>query len=199
MAKSLSVSGLTIFLFIKWGSQILRLFPRANIIVACMQIGSNTIVRALYSLFHPAWMTPCFSSDRQTVAQLERTESSRKGQPWLFHVSPCATIGMGALSPAPLLAGGEIWSLSRPGGILCFCKSFKRPIFSFAALLSPRSIFFSCSEIHSPSLETWALYRKSLACTSTNGWLLFAVCSSWCCKGIAKNYWLKRKRGKKKG
>lgn len=83
--------------------------------------------------------------------------------------------------------------------ILCSCKSFKRPIFSFAALLSPHRIFFSCSEIRSLSLETWALYRKSLACTSTNGWFLFAVCSSWCCKGVAKNYQLRCKSRKKNG
>lgn len=121
-------------------------------------------------------------------------ESSGRGQPGFF-MPPHITARISPPTPAPLLAGGELWDLSRPGGFLCFCKSLKWPIFSFAALLSPHNIFFSCSEIHSPSLEMWALYRKSLACTSTNGWALFPVCSPWCCKGIAKNY---RRRHKSK-
>ena len=69
-------------------------------------------------------------------------------------------------------------------------------IFLCCTSLTSQYFFFPCSEIHSPSLEMWALYRKSLACTSTNGWVLFPVCSSWCCKGIAKNYWLRHKSKK---
>lgn len=135
----------------------------------------------------------------QTELQVELTQYSGRGQPWLcFFRLPHMTAQIRPPIPGSLLAGGEIWNLSRQGGFLCFCKSLKWPIFSFAALLSPHNIFFSCSEIHSPSLETWALYRKSLACTSTNGWVLFPVCSSWCCKGFAKNYWLRHKSKKNK-
>lgn len=73
-------------------------------------------------------------------------------------------------TPAPSWQEGNEISAGEEG-FLCFCKSLKWPIFSFAAPLSPHQFFFfSCSEIHSPSLEMWALYRKSLACTSTNGW-----------------------------
>lgn len=149
-----------------------------------------------YSLFHPLQPSPI--SLGRKVPRLELTEYSERGQPWLgLFTLLHTTARIRPPTPAPFLAGGEIWNLSRRGGFLCFCKSLKWPIFSFAAPLSPHNIFFFFLQWNPfPSLEMWALYRKSLACTSTNGWVLFPVCSSWCCKGIAKNYWLRHKSKK---
>lgn len=163
-----------------------------------MQIGSKTPEGPII-FFSILWMIPCPRPGSQTL-WLNRN-GSRTLQKRLALAFPCLFVcNNWNHTPYPSSPASRRGNMKSPQArILCSCKSFKRPIFSFAALLSPRRIFFSCSEIHSPSLETWALYRKSLACTSTNGWLLFAVCSSWCCKGIAKNDQLRRKsRGKKK-
>lgn len=157
-------------------------------------VNISKVCSLLLLFFHPS-STPAPSAWVSASSRDHRIFRKGPGLAVLSQASSCNSSSQTPY-PSPLAGRREIWNLSRQGGFLCFCKSLKWPIFSFAALLSPHNIFFSCSEIHSSNLEMWALYRKSLACTSTNGWVLFPVCSSWCCKGIAKNHWLGHKSNK---